>query len=314
MISFKDYLTEAVVTRKNSLEEIKTAISDGLKAKEIPKSDYEAINSALNYKLEAEFEDKISRPHRWGGQWKEISTIGDPGLEKLFDTLFSGHRSVLTLDKTLTKVKTTSHPLYKAVKEFVGNHKKCAEDMAELKQYIVTATQKRQEAKVEKQKEKEKRFLDNASLVAVLETHLNDFVKRAEKHGSDYYDKLKSAVEKAGGLDAIAPRPKTTMDSKSYSSARAKRALYEMILSTPKSKYVAEFGKAARDDYMAWVNKMTQKIGKKVIDAVMVGSPWVNSTIKITDEKGEVEVWNTKMIINHSVYGKPFNQFPTRKK
>jgi hypothetical protein len=41
-------------------------------------------------------------------------------------------------------------------------------------------------------------------------------------------------------------------------------------------------------------------------------NPWDMSTITITTNNGKAVIFNTKMIMNFSVYGKPFNQFPTR--
>jgi hypothetical protein len=79
-------------------------------------------------------------------------------------------------------------------------------------------------------------------------------------------------------------------------------------------KYVKANVDAAHQDYMAWVNKMTKKIGKGVKRAHISGSPWTGSTLDVTTNDGEEQIWTTHMIINYSKYNKAFNQFPSRRK
>lgn len=65
--------------------------------------------------------------------------------------------------------------------------------------------------------------------------------------------------------------------------------------------------------YEAYVAKLVGKVGE-CVDAEMVYSSgvWSNSNLKVTKVDGKVEIWNTKTIINVSVLGKMFNQWPTR--
>lgn len=69
----------------------------------------------------------------------------------------------------------------------------------------------------------------------------------------------------------------------------------------------------ASGSYDAYVHKMIEKIGKPVSGASVRGNPWSGSTLDVTCTDGETQVWSTKMIINVSVLGKLFNQFPSRR-
>jgi hypothetical protein len=72
---------------------------------------------------------------------------------------------------------------------------------------------------------------------------------------------------------------------------------------------------AAKDaalQYESYVYKLVKKVGD--CDDAKMGfnnGVWFDSNLVVT--KGETkQVWNTKCIVNRSVYGKVFNQFPTR--
>lgn len=69
----------------------------------------------------------------------------------------------------------------------------------------------------------------------------------------------------------------------------------------------------AGDAYLAYVSKLEAKVGD-CVDAEMTYSAgvWSNSVLTVTKADGKVEDWNTKTIINVSVLGKLFNQWPTR--
>lgn len=80
------------------------------------------------------------------------------------------------------------------------------------------------------------------------------------------------------------------------------------------ARAVNEAAKDAAFQYEAYVCKLVKKVGE-CNDAKMAfnNGVWFDSNLVVT--KGEIkEVWNTKCIVNRSVYGKVFNQFPTRLK
>lgn len=59
-----------------------------------------------------------------------------------------------------------------------------------------------------------------------------------------------------------------------------------------------------------FVTKMDHKIGDHD-SATVEGRPWTGCVVTI--KKGDLtEQWHTQQIINYSVYGKAYNQWPTR--
>lgn len=78
---------------------------------------------------------------------------------------------------------------------------------------------------------------------------------------------------------------------------------------------VAQVSEGAEDSYKGFIMKMTQKIGQAVESAEFSEwsstNPWEYTSMKIVTKTGETQVWTTNCIVNYSVYGKAFNQFPT---
>ena len=68
----------------------------------------------------------------------------------------------------------------------------------------------------------------------------------------------------------------------------------------------------AAADFDAYVGKLTKKVGD-VVSAKVEGALWQGSRLTVTKADGSIERWNTQQIINVSVLGKLFNQWPTRK-
>ena len=80
--------------------------------------------------------------------------------------------------------------------------------------------------------------------------------------------------------------------------------------------FIEMSAKDAEQSFDAYAAKMVGKIGEDVMAAELKcgsGNVWTRSTLIVTRKDGSVEKWNTSMIVNFSVHGKMFNQFPTRK-
>jgi hypothetical protein len=79
--------------------------------------------------------------------------------------------------------------------------------------------------------------------------------------------------------------------------------------------FIRQAQKDAESSFDAYAAKMVSKVGDDVVDAKLEckGNAWVRSTLVVTRKDGSIERWNTTMIVNFSVHGKAFNQFPTRK-
>ena len=310
MIGFKHFISESIVDKmEGALKEVKEA----LKEKSIYKPRYEELKNIIDRSIDALYTKEVKEPY----VYKLAQQYSNHPDSKLIDLLWASvasARDVVSLGKKLKAVKTKDSPLYIASEKFYKKHIDDATNVVELKQHIVTATQKRAEVKQAKEVEQKKKFKDSSSLVDVLSKFIDEFVKQAEKVAARYYDQTIAEVENAGGLDSIAPRPNSKMSASAYKSAAAKRSFYDTMLRTNRSAYINSESKAAHADYMAWIAKITDKIGKPVVDAKMTGSPWTGSTIHVITNDAEQQTWNTKMIINISKYGRLFNQFPSRKK
>jgi hypothetical protein len=205
------------------------------------------------------------------------------------------------------------HPIVQAAKKFYDDHIDLHNKMKALKDKVVTTAKKRDEVKAHKVAELKKKFTNSASLVNTLTKHRDDFVIEAKKRATEHFTRHLDLVKKAGGLDQIAPSPNSRMGRDEYRLARQKRDFYSNLLSKPLAYHVDEAGQSAHHSYMEWVAKITEKIGKSVIDSDMDGNPWIRSLIHVTCSDGAKQTWSTKMIINYSKYGKAFNQFPTRR-
>lgn len=148
-------------------------------------------------------------------------------------------------------------------------------------------------------------------------------------------ERIVSALAKLedGGWDLqkVAPYPKNYTSKSDY---REQLAYHEFLKCLTKSTSVsrrlndpdirvvdskaielivnlAEADAAAQ--YDAFVNKLESKIGE-VTDANLWGDAvWSYSVLTVTKKDGAIERWKTQCIVNCSVYGKLFNQWPTRK-
>jgi hypothetical protein len=198
-----------------------------------------------------------------------------------------------------------------------------------LKPLVVTRTTQRATVKAQAAVELQKKFTDSQTLVALLSQHKEEYANTAIKRADEHYEYLMSVLEKHFfDLDQAAPKPTSKMSREQYLRMQNYRYML-MDMTTPvggganqtmrspspekKAKYAEECKANAIASYEAWVAKIIQKIGKPVVKATMKGDPWSGSTINVTCDDGEEQIWHTQMIINRSVYNKLFNQFPTRR-
>lgn len=132
-------------------------------------------------------------------------------------------------------------------------------------------------------------------------------------------------------LNVVAPRARSTMTRANYMRAQAWRSTVEGITQSdearatpfesnyrlPDPERVERLVQGVREDaasaFDAFGAKLVAKVGEDVTGASIEArnGVWVESTLTVL--KGEVvERWRTKRIINCSVLGKLFHQWPTR--
>jgi hypothetical protein len=158
----------------------------------------------------------------------------------------------------------------------------------------------------------------------------------ARKNAVQQVEVRRGVMEKFGwDIDAAAPRPiptKTTGwgrdqkvvvqgDSKKVTEEKNGRRFALLAIcdggegivrfsQAAATRFVEGAMKEAAVDFDAFVSKLDNKV-QAHDTAEIEGRPWIGSIITIT--KGDVtERWHTQQIINYSVYGKPYNQWPTR--
>ena len=132
-------------------------------------------------------------------------------------------------------------------------------------------------------------------------------------------------------LAVYAPCPHSHMSTESYRQASAKRNFAKMITRGVKhtlrpndpeivqrdeqgiTRAIKACRAMAAETYDAYVWKLCGKIGDCLSATLSSNNGlWLDSTLTVTKATG-AENWRTQMILNHSVYGLPFNQFPTRR-
>lgn len=97
---------------------------------------------------------------------------------------------------------------------------------------------------------------------------------------------------------------------------QSKRNACEIVRAdaTNEQRFVDEVRALAAATYEAYVWKLHEKIGTvETASITQLYGVWNHSHLTVEKAGGVTEVWYTQMILNHSVYGLPFNQFPTRK-
>lgn len=273
----------------------------------------------------------ISEEHLYG---KGVGIYALSDKKAWTDLVGSAHpvyaRDVLSLGNKLAKVKDEhlkAHAFYKDCATYVERYRNTAQRLVDLKEKIVSTKQRRATAKDAAAVARVQTFKEYATLVVVLEQHLEAYVAKAGQLAGMQYDHYMAALEKNGwSIDVTAPRPGKGVDHHVYMATMQYRGMLisltepvdaAKIIRKPSAEFRAEFVErakvAAHADYMAWIFKMIQKIGQHVDAATMVGDPWERSTITVMTRDGGRQVWHTQMIINYSKYNEAFNQFPSRR-
>lgn len=164
-----------------------------------------------------------------------------------------------------------------------------------------------------------------------------DAMNEAEKYAREEVELVRAELEKgAWDINAVAPyperSPETPYGSPAYTRAQEKYAQYiQFVEQVDPYKYVhrrepkyvkmsderiERYVKNERDTagftYDAFMLKMVAKVGP-VIDASITGSHiWSHSILTVTKDGGTVERWKTQQIVNYSVYGRAYLQWPSR--
>jgi hypothetical protein len=328
--SFSQYLAEAI----SNIDDAKKTISDYFDKGEIVKPEYERVKYDINHIFRKKGDDFVNKVLL---AMDHDTRDSSPEWTDLYYGFPRSMTELLSFKKKLAKAKKEhgSTDLVKQCEDYVAQFGDIAEKFKELKDKIVTTAAKRAEVKAVKAAEVQKKFTDSSTLVNVLVEHLEEYAARAVKMAGEQYDANMDFLKKHDwNLDKAAP---LTDGEPSWSDkGRRERERREWFLSLTeangtetnkrtgdkiirkasakiKKAYQDESERNARASYMAWVQKMIEKIGKPVVKAKATGNPWNGSVLEVETDDGGTQRWKTQMILNTSKYGKLFNQFPSRK-
>ncbi len=303
---------------KNSNDDFESEIVTHLNTGEIVNPEFLNLKSRIDRSVEKKSDAIFNKFCAGTG-----ATLSEIGLDDLSYGLPSNIHGIGSLGKKIDKTKV-SHPLVDAAKELYDEYKIIHEKMKVLKGMVVTTTQKRAEKKEVENKVKLKKFNESDSLINALTKHLEEFKIKSGERAAQKYDYLMEQLKKGNwDINVVAPRATSKMGREQYRWSSSYRQMLLSItdgsddIRSPspkkKDKYVQIAIEQAQDSYMAWVYKMIDKIGAPVVKASVSGDPWVRSRLEVETKDGELQTWDTKMIINYSKYHKPFHQFPSRK-
>jgi hypothetical protein len=132
-------------------------------------------------------------------------------------------------------------------------------------------------------------------------------------------------------LNVCAPRPHGMMSRAAYKQAAAKVTLYASLTSATatslrhgqpdirvrnplgEANLVAMFRMSAAASFDAYVAKLNLKIGECASATLRpLAGVWGYSELDVVTVNGVAQTWRTQMILNCSVLGTLFNQWPTR--
>lgn len=133
-------------------------------------------------------------------------------------------------------------------------------------------------------------------------------------------------------LNVAAPMPNGMMGRAQYRQAQALRvflsSITERVSESPcrarfdpvivrrseagVAHYLAAVADAAGAEFDAYVAKLSAKVGATVSASLDDAPLWNGSRLSVVLPDGTAQVWKTSMILNVSVLGKLFNQWPTR--
>lgn len=143
-------------------------------------------------------------------------------------------------------------------------------------------------------------------------------------------DKAQAELEEGGwDLQVVAPYPHSRMSRNEYMSKKWRHEFFTRLskwtvssrpMNAPcpvtwssegAARLIEETKKAASASYEDFVAKMEKKVGAHSAAKLVVEGTWNYSVIEVETPVG-VQRWKTQQIVNVSVLGKLFNQWPTR--
>jgi len=170
----------------------------------------------------------------------------------------------------------------------------------------------------------------NHPVAKVVEPLKADAIAHAEQEANKTIQRVAKIIEDAGyDYNTANPYPKSwNVGRREYAVAKARYKLISSLvelkqkginewdakISPAKADRFIELAKEeAAAAYDLYIAKLTKKIGACETAEISGSHIWGSSIIKVTFADKAGEKWKTQQIVNTSVLGKLFYQWPTRK-
>ena len=342
MKTLHSFLNESV-TSKSSLSDITKFIEDSRKAGSISKQDWDSSKTALTKHLEKEWDNFSNDRRVYDSKITDYDAFDKSPMSKLSYRLSPNISQIDGLKKQIdaARAKAKKDPFYNEalVKRFDQYYQLFADvchKHTDLKSNVVTAGSIRTAQKAAAESSFKQKAQGATVIIKALMTQIEDAKKVAKDHAEAYVDStwkdlekknwdIKDDIERAKSsrgrdtvlnvylvLTEVDPRSKTKNTQLGGSLKFDSR--FRVKSESGRQRFIKDAIDGAEADYMKYVHKMVEKVGPGIADANVTGHPWTNSVLTVSMTDGTKQVWNTKMIVNYSVYGKAFNQFPSRQK
>lgn len=162
-------------------------------------------------------------------------------------------------------------------------------------------------------------------------------VKRGAEQARTVVASVAADLEKHGwDIQQAAPYPSSRggIGKAAYDQARRKYDLYGSVVEDDKAannmhrvnsprivkmsekrieRFIENAEAASAGQYDAFVMKMNIKVGECLTATLNGNHVWGYSFLTVEKADGTSERWKTQQIVNYSVYGLPYNQWPSRK-
>lgn len=179
------------------------------------------------------------------------------------------------------------------------------------------------------------------TLKAATNSYRDAYIVRITEYYLERLNNIRKTLADNGmDLNKVAPYPRSNIGRTAYQMAMALYHHYTAHFDTDQEKnsavdttarlsgtapWIVKEKEGAEDKvrsdarrdaistFDSYLYKLAGKIGKPIASATMTGSLWDGSILTVKCQDGEDQSWNTKCILNCSIYQKLFNQWPTRR-
>jgi len=153
------------------------------------------------------------------------------------------------------------------------------------------------------------------AIASAVEPLRTSAIERARKEASDYAERVFAKHAEDPTYHAY---PRNSW-SREYAVQKARYHRFRALTTNGERddkkvvNFIDDAAERASQQYTIFIQKLESKVGIHIAATLTGDHVWGHSILTITKADGLVEKWKTQQIINVSVLGKFFHQWPTRK-